>query len=175
MFIGCKITKTSSLTRKTACKRLYFNYFKERLVHFNGTVVIGNNNTVFQGYEHAITCLYQLMNRHRLFFEFIDKEDHLQERNININREISATLFNEELPLIHSSLPVSVAEIGDRAFYHCSYLKWIGVEGCTKFGEDIFDGCKLLKKVILPQSRHWMLEGHIPLVVSKRVRTTINI
>ena len=26
-------------TLKIACKRLNFNYFKERLVHFNGTVV----------------------------------------------------------------------------------------------------------------------------------------
>ena len=102
------------------------------------------------------------MNKYSLFFEFMDEEDSLQERNININRDIGATLFNEELPLIHTSLPVSVTEIGDRAFYHCSYLKWIGVEGCTKFGEDIFDGCKLMKKVILPQSRYWMLEGHIP-------------
>ena len=123
---------------------------------------IGNDNTFFQGYNHALTCLYQLMNRHSLFFEFMDKEDPLPEINININRDISVTLFNEELPLIHSSLPVSVTEIGDRAFYHCSYLEWIGVEGCTKFGDDIFDGCISMKKVILPKSRYWMLEGRIP-------------
>jgi hypothetical protein len=34
-----KDTKSNPLTRKTAHKRLNINYFKERLVHFNGTVV----------------------------------------------------------------------------------------------------------------------------------------
>ena len=123
---------------------------------------VGDDNSVSRGYEHALTCLYQFVNSHSQFFEFIDKTDSLLDRNININRGISATLFNEELPLIHSSLPVSVTEIGDKAFYHCSYLKWIGVKGCTKFGENIFDGCKSMKKVILPRSRHWMLEDLIP-------------
>jgi len=32
---------SNPLTCKTARKRLYFNNFKERLVHFNGTVMIG--------------------------------------------------------------------------------------------------------------------------------------
>jgi hypothetical protein len=40
MIIGCKITKSSPLTRKNARKRLYFNYFKERLVHFKGTILL---------------------------------------------------------------------------------------------------------------------------------------
>ena len=33
------VTISSSLTLKIARKRLYFNNFKGRLVHFNGTVV----------------------------------------------------------------------------------------------------------------------------------------
>ncbi len=31
---------SNPLTCKTARKRLYFNNFKERLVHFNGTVMV---------------------------------------------------------------------------------------------------------------------------------------
>ena len=38
--LGRKVTKSSPLTLQTARKRLYFSDFKERLVHFNGTVVI---------------------------------------------------------------------------------------------------------------------------------------
>ena len=37
--LGRKVTKPSPLTLQTARKRLYFSDFKERLVHFNGTVV----------------------------------------------------------------------------------------------------------------------------------------
>ena len=37
--LGRKVTKSSPLTLQTARKRLYFSDFKERLVHFNGTVV----------------------------------------------------------------------------------------------------------------------------------------
>jgi hypothetical protein len=33
------VTISSSLTLKIARKRLKFNYFKDRLAHFNGTVV----------------------------------------------------------------------------------------------------------------------------------------
>ena len=40
--IGCKITISNRRAFKTACKRLYFSDFKERLVHFNGTVVVIN-------------------------------------------------------------------------------------------------------------------------------------
>ena len=36
----CKDTNSNRRTLKSACKRLNFNYFKDRLVHFNGTVVI---------------------------------------------------------------------------------------------------------------------------------------
>ena len=35
-----KVTNSSPLTRKMTSKRLYFNYFKDRLVHFNGTAMI---------------------------------------------------------------------------------------------------------------------------------------
>ena len=34
-----KVTNSSPLTRKMTSKRLYFNYFKDRLVHFNGTAM----------------------------------------------------------------------------------------------------------------------------------------
>ena len=37
-----KVTNSSPLTRKMTSKRLYFNYFKDRLVHFNGTAMIMN-------------------------------------------------------------------------------------------------------------------------------------
>ena len=37
--LGRKVTKPSPLTLQTARKRLYFSDFKERIVHFNGTVV----------------------------------------------------------------------------------------------------------------------------------------
>ena len=40
IILDCKDTKSKPLTTKFTHKRLYFNYFKERLVHFNGTVVI---------------------------------------------------------------------------------------------------------------------------------------
>ena len=36
---GCKVTKSSPFHFKKPANRLNFNYFKERLVHFNGTVV----------------------------------------------------------------------------------------------------------------------------------------
>lgn len=35
----CKITNSNRRALKTTRKRLYFSDFKERLVHFNGTVV----------------------------------------------------------------------------------------------------------------------------------------
>ena len=37
--IGCKITNSNRRALKIYRKRLYFSDFKERLVHFNGTVV----------------------------------------------------------------------------------------------------------------------------------------
>ena len=36
----CKDTNSNRRTLKIACKRLNFNYFKDQLVHFNGTVVL---------------------------------------------------------------------------------------------------------------------------------------
>ena len=35
-----KVTNSSPLTHKLTSKRLYFNYFKEQLDHFNGTAMI---------------------------------------------------------------------------------------------------------------------------------------
>ena len=37
-----KVTNSSPLTRKMTSKRLYFNYFKDRLVHFNGTAMMSD-------------------------------------------------------------------------------------------------------------------------------------
>ena len=123
---------------------------------------IGNNYSVFQGYDLALTCLYQIISKHSLFFDFLEKCDSMQEKNLNVNTGLSATLFNEELPLIHSSLPVSVKEIGDNAFAHCSRLNWIGIEGCIKFGHNVFGGCKSMKKVIISKNQSGIFEGHIP-------------
>ena len=41
--IGCKITNSNRRALKISRKRLYFSDFKERLFHFNGTVVISVN------------------------------------------------------------------------------------------------------------------------------------
>ena len=41
--LDCKVTNSSPLTREITPKRLYFNNFKDRFVHFNGTVVERNN------------------------------------------------------------------------------------------------------------------------------------
>ena len=38
--LAAKVQIQKPLTLKIARKRLYFNNFKDRLVHFNGTVVI---------------------------------------------------------------------------------------------------------------------------------------
>ena len=35
-----KVTNSSPLTHKSTSKRLYFNYFKEQLDHFNGTAMM---------------------------------------------------------------------------------------------------------------------------------------
>lgn len=35
-----KVTNSSPLTHKMTSKRLYFNYFKEQLDHFNGTAML---------------------------------------------------------------------------------------------------------------------------------------
>ena len=37
-----KVTNSSPLTHRLTSKRLYFNYFKERLDHFYGTAMIPN-------------------------------------------------------------------------------------------------------------------------------------
>ena len=42
----CKNTNSNRRTIKNGCSRLNFNYFKERLVHFNGTVVFFEDELV---------------------------------------------------------------------------------------------------------------------------------
>ncbi|MBQ6725238.1 MAG: hypothetical protein IJQ89_01545, partial [Bacteroidales bacterium] len=56
--LGRKVTKSSPLTPQTTRKRLYFSDFKERLVHFNGTVVF----FVVVPYSIPNTCRAQLLN-----------------------------------------------------------------------------------------------------------------
>jgi len=49
---------SNPLTCKTARKRLYFNNFKERLVHFNGTVMLyffSSAGNKFIGYKHLMS------------------------------------------------------------------------------------------------------------------------
>ena len=71
-----KDTKSNPLTRKTAYKRLNINYFKERLVHFKGTVVntaikinpgiyqynSGWNEYVGHGFLNAYAAVIAAMN-----------------------------------------------------------------------------------------------------------------
>ena len=52
-----KDTKSNPLTRKTAHKRLNINHFKERLVHFNGTVVILGRETYVSALKTHVSGL----------------------------------------------------------------------------------------------------------------------
>ena len=40
LILDCEVTISSPGTHKRARKRLYFNYFKELFIHFNGTLMI---------------------------------------------------------------------------------------------------------------------------------------
>ena len=44
LILDCEVTISSPGTHKRARKRLYFNYFKELFIHFNGTLMIQYNN-----------------------------------------------------------------------------------------------------------------------------------
>ncbi|MBR0273739.1 MAG: hypothetical protein IJQ59_06590, partial [Bacteroidaceae bacterium] len=46
---GCKNTNSNRRALKTARKRLYFSDFKERLIHFNGTVVMFRRKQTITG------------------------------------------------------------------------------------------------------------------------------
>lgn len=53
--LDCKVIDSSPLTHKTIRMRLYFNYFKELFIRFNGTVVtLDNENgpSMFYGEEY---------------------------------------------------------------------------------------------------------------------------
>ena len=51
------------------------------------------------------------------------------------------------------TLPNTVKEIADNAFYDCSYLKKIVLnEGLEKIGEDAFYGCEALEEMTIPAS-----------------------
>lgn len=51
------------------------------------------------------------------------------------------------------TLPNTVKEIADNAFYDCSYLKTINLnEGLEKIGEDAFYGCEALEEMTIPAS-----------------------
>ena len=48
IYLDGKSTKSNPFHFKNARKRLYFNYFKERLFHFNGTVVKEYNRKIYE-------------------------------------------------------------------------------------------------------------------------------
>lgn len=54
-----KVTNSSPLTHKLTSKRQYFNYFKDRLAHFYGTVVIEKVKMI---------TAYSLLNNHSLAY-----------------------------------------------------------------------------------------------------------
>ncbi len=63
---GSKVTNSSPLTRKIASNRLYFNYLKERFIHFYGTVV----KTYIKVYHKKLTSSFyskRAQNRFLLF------------------------------------------------------------------------------------------------------------
>ena len=61
---GCKVTNSSPLTRKSASNRLYFNNFKDRSVHFYGTVVKSDSKPINKVHFYLVRdkngdlCLY---------------------------------------------------------------------------------------------------------------------
>jgi len=63
MCFDCKDTNSNRRTLKSARKRLNFNYFKERLVHFNGTVVIKNKKkeTYLPLVYKYVSCQYNVV------------------------------------------------------------------------------------------------------------------
>ena len=74
---GCKVTNSSPLTLETAHKRLIFNDFKERLVHFNGTVVLVDMSyfdTILQkrGLDECPLPLWKLKITDEEFKELLD-------------------------------------------------------------------------------------------------------
>ena len=51
------------------------------------------------------------------------------------------------------TLPASVTNIGDYAFYHCAELKTLNLpNGALSIGKNAFDGCSALTSVILPKT-----------------------
>ena len=71
-----KDTKSNPLTRKTAYKRLNINYFKERLVHFNGTVVYSYHNiaSAFSYLDQYDSALYYV-NKTTPYIIYIDEKN----------------------------------------------------------------------------------------------------
>lgn len=52
-----KVTNSSPLTHKLTSKRLYFNYFKERLDHFYGTAMSAIHNAVKKPGNQDLNCI----------------------------------------------------------------------------------------------------------------------
>ena len=50
-------------------------------------------------------------------------------------------------------IPGGTTEIGDEAFYNCSFLKSVTIpEGVTWIGYDVFFNCRSLTSIVIPES-----------------------
>lgn len=65
-----KVTNSSPLTHKLTSKRLYFNYFKEQLDHFNGTAMIKNIMYIFSKTATNVHYFSKLNNIKNIFNPF---------------------------------------------------------------------------------------------------------
>ena len=62
--MGCKITNSNRRTWKITSNRLCFNYFKDRLARFYGTVVIANNSSHLNSFKYIMQySLYKTFAR----------------------------------------------------------------------------------------------------------------
>ncbi len=68
---------------------------------------------------------------------------------------IEESAFEGDLGISVVIIPAGCTSIGDRAFKDCLNLKWIRIpEGC-ELGEDVFDGCILVRVHGTPNSSAW--------------------
>ncbi len=86
----------------------------------------------------------------------IPTDDHKFIRSISIPEgvgEIPNHFMNGGVELILLSLPSTIKQIGESAFYHCSKLSaFFFFEGLTEIGRFAFAECTSLKKVTFPNS-----------------------
>lgn len=70
---NCKITNSNRRALGNSCKRLYFNYFKERLVHFYGTVVNSLNYERLSGDKTGLSWV-RVYEQYRIEFHEVIEE-----------------------------------------------------------------------------------------------------